>query len=258
MLTQQAVEEHRRSIDLSTSHLLDYIEREVEGIVTKTISSALLAIPRTKDGGVKSSGRTVAKLVDVEKEFRSTLRKSGYEPCLTAFVSNYHEQISEFNLLYKMMTGTNPKYGEFGGQYLEKYLELSLQSLYHHSEIVASNLRAVLVGSLGSPSVEDLVNRISDCIRKLTRVVPKAKDQLVTFFRIAGNHAYMSLEEVSGKQVYMYVGSRPTENTRDFCDKLMRAKRAYTKSEIMQMDSQQIDPFSTCGGHGCMHWWALS
>jgi len=58
-----------------------------------------------------------------------------------------------------------------------------------------------------------------------------------------------------GLDKFMYSGPLD-ENTREFCEKLLRGGEFYSKDKIAAMDNGQTqDVFTTCGGFNCRHKW---
>lgn len=266
MISQELVEAHSGRILRASLAFEQKVSEEIDGVVA-SVSSFVVHSLKTQEGVVVQSPENAKRILDVDSVFKQALDTSEYYPNLLAFVGGFVDQVDEFMDLYEeMRRDVRQSHGAFLPQVMftdEDRELLSHQAaaavvmLDGHSTQTLHELRQLLVRSLGESNIAELIKGISESIRKMTKVGPMAKDQLIVFFRSIGSLAYRRIESSGRILKYSYVGPQD-KKVRGFCASLLGGSK-FTRNEISAMDNGQVHGvFDNCGGYGCRHWWAVS
>lgn len=248
MVTQDSVEQHAANLQKLGDSLKDRIELEVEKVVVGVLGKVL-----NKDR---------KDLNDLASIFQTELDSSDYYLVLQAFVSNFSIQVHAFGNFYRAMQDSRrlPSFSipTKDRSSLAQHGANVLMVLERESHLAKATILDLVARSGGGVDEPLLVKGLSEGIRRLTRVVPIARDHQLLYFRMVGNSVYRSVEEQGVRLEYSYVGSRG-ETNREFCAKLLDSNRRYTREEILDMENGQVgDAFVGAGGHGCVHWWKVA
>jgi hypothetical protein len=258
MITQEKIDQHANRVETLITSFACQVSSEID-LVVAGVSAHLLETLKLKDGKVRQIPDNSSAILGVENVFHSLLNKSSFYPAILALISSFVDQVDEFREMYAMMADGLPdmQLDEDDNEVLGNQAAAALGAIEGQVLKVGLDLRNLLARSLGEMGVSDLVQGVSDVIRKLTRVEPIAKDQLILFFRMIGNLVYRSVEEKGYVGKYSFVGPND-ERSRDFCNKLSSGDKFF-RHEIDSMDNGQIPGvFDTGGGYGCRHWWVLA
>lgn len=261
-MTQEQVELHSATVDQVVSEFSGRVSSSVDEVVGK-VSSWLLDNLSVKSGRVSANPENSAKLIEVVAAVRRAITESDYYPAAVDFVSSFHEQVDHFSDLYSSMGSELPTVilSEEDHDVLADQAAAALIVLEAEVARVLVNLKTVLSRSIGGVAIGELTGVVSEVIRRLNRVEPIARDQLLLFFRVVANLAYTNIER-SGKQLlYKYVGPR-SEESRDFCKACSTRSNdpgSFTREDIAALDNRQVpDVMCAGGGYGCRHWWAIA
>ncbi len=257
MVTQDMVDAHANRVKEVVLAFEERVAVEIDSVVAETSSRALATLS-TSRGVVRQTQENARKTLAIEDVFKKSLDASEYYPTVLAFVTNFADQVGEFTDFYgEMSKGLRiPDMELKDGDYdvLSHQAGVAMSTLEGYPMKVTFELRQLLARSLGESNVSELVQGISDVIRKMTKVGPIAKDQLVIFLRLVGSLVYKNVEDLGHSLTYAYVGSEPT---RDFCSSLFG--KHLTREEIATLENDQFpNVMVSGGGHGCGHWWAIS
>jgi hypothetical protein len=258
MVSRLSVSEHARRVDDLVSRFANQVDVEIDAVVV-ALTAYIVDTLVVEDGVVKQIPENSAAILHIDALFQKELNRSGFYAAVVALVSNFVDQVDEFRVLYEEMSSGLPEMSldENDSEVLANQAAAAMGALEGQVFKVNVDLRQLLTRSLGELKVSELVQGVNDVVRKLNRVEPIARDQLILFFRMVGNLVYSSVEETGRMAEYHYVGP-DDDRARDFCSTLV-GNRVYSRMEIDSMDNGQVaGVFSNCGGHGCRHWWALA
>lgn len=262
MVDQEFVDQHAARIDAVSANFLEQLTQVMEGVRLR-VNAKLLSALTVDEGWVTATPENSSAIRGIDRLYSDELKASNYHTVVLAFVSMLSLQMGEFQAVYARAETEYPrlkglfKLTDDDAAVLADQAGAALQALETKSMDAVSALRNLSSRSLGGVLVSDLIEAVSDSIRKVSEVEQMGRDQLTTFFRLVGNLVYSNLEEAGLVLLYKVVGVRDSKN-RPFCAKLLDADQAYTRAEINLMDNGQIPGvFENVGGYGCRHWFAL-
>lgn len=260
MVLQTLIDAHAAKIEVLAGEFQKQVEDQVElvvGVMTSYIHRSL----SIKDSVVEQTRANVLMIRGIEDIFNRALSMSGYYSVMQAFVATFADQIDEFRTFYDelqvqfglpamiLTTDDRAVLVEQAGAAVAALESAVLTSSY--------SIRQLTARSLGGIEVDILVQGVTDIIRKLSNVVPMAKDQLIVFFRLVGSLVYKNVEAAGYKVRYTYVGPSD-EKVRDFCANLVDSNANYSRAEIDDMDNGQVPGvFENGGGYNCRHWFEM-
>lgn len=250
MVDQSAVDAHAGRVAALVRAFAEHVALEVEDVIAQTVSYIIDNL-QLEEGRVRQVPQNSSLILGIEQMFQSALSKSAFFPVVMAFVSGFVDQVDEFSAMHDgPMLLTSEDHEVLGNQ-----AAAAIGAIEGQVYRIVTDLRNLLARSLGEVGLSELVTGVSDVIRKLNRVEPIAKDQLLLFFRTVGSLVYRSVDH-AGERKYAYVGP-VDDDVRDFC--LLLAGKQYSMAEIDSMDNGQVPGvFHTGGGYGCRHWWAMA
>lgn len=259
MVTQGMVDEHAARIDELVAVFQAQVSIEVEAIVT-TVTAHLLRTLEVRRGVIEQTSLNSAEIRMVDDVFAKALKSSSYYQVIQIFVSEFSTQVDEFKVMYEEMKKGTSLPGLFfvddDRAILTAQAGASLSAIESLSLQVTYDLRQLSSRYLGGVEMADLVQGVSEAIRKLAKVGPLAKDQLIVFFRLIGSLFYRNLENAGYAVVYTYVGPMDDKN-RAFCSALISGG-PFSRNQIDAMDNGQVaGVFENAGGFGCRHWWEV-
>lgn len=250
MIPQEKIDQHAGRMGSLISLFSEQIFIEVDSIVTD-LSTYMLKTLHVKDGKILQTPENSGSTLSTENVFQSLLSRSNFYPAILALVSSFVDQVDEFRDLHSSTFNFNLP--ESDHEILGNQAASAIGTIEGQVFRVSVELRGLLGRSLGESMLSSLVNEVTDVVRKLNRVEPIAKDQVMLWFRLFGHLTYKAVEESGQALAYSYVGAG--ETSREFCAKLAGGGR-FSREEISAMDNGQMpDAFVNCGGHGCKHFW---
>ena len=258
MLLQDLVEAHADRVSRSVADLEEKMAVEMDAVAARVSSYALSVFPVTGKMSRHPADFTDGVLA-IEDEFGRVLVASGFNPLVLAFVSNFVGQVDEFATLYGEMGPGLPEIflAEDDVEVLSNQAAAAILVIEGHSLRANLELRQLLSRSLGEPGALVLAEGISEIVRKVFRIGPVARDQVMLFFRNVGILAYRRGESLGKVLKYSCVGPMGGKH-RKFCASLI-GKGPFTREEIGAMDNGQVPGvFDNCGGYGCKHWWGIA
>lgn len=262
MIDQDFVDQHADRIDAVVENFSEQIAQAIEGVRVRTVSR-LLSELSIENGWITATPENSKAIRGVDKVFSEELSSSNYYATILAFVSMLSLQIDEFISTYSAAERSYPQLrglfhlSDADSAVLADQAGATLQAAEAKALEAVVALRILSSRSLGGVLTSDLIESVSDIIRKVSEVEQMGRDQLTTFFRLVGNLVYSNLEELGLKPLYKFVGIRDSRN-RPFCASLLDANILYTREEIDAMDNGQLPGvFDNAGGYGCQHWFTL-
>lgn len=253
MLSQARVDRHLSKVRDVGSVLLAAVGEEVDAVVSDVVDHVLRSLV-VKKGTVVHSARNVELLLGIEAVFLRILDRSNFYIILSAFASDFVYQVDDFFDMSEEMGLPSVSLTHDDMEALSAQVAASLSIMEGEAVRVNLELRRLLAMSLGDQDLAGLVKGISEVIQKLTKVVPIAVDQCITWFRVLGNLWYRNIEALGVPLLYSYVGAG---GEREFCSDLIESGAEHTRDSIEAMSNNQVvDCFNGCGGYGCMHFWS--
>jgi hypothetical protein len=249
VVPQNLIDEHAEGMATLASSYVEQVAESVDLVIADVVGH-LASTKKLSRATISGLPQFVAKAID----------RSGYYSVAVAFASDLSQQVGEFLRLYREMGGHLP-----GVELTDAYMdELTDQAVAASSVIEAEAARVVTnVGrstshSIGALDAQRVAKGVSEDIRRLSKVEPIFLEQQILFFRNVGRLVYSDLEASGRPPRYSYVGPSG-DGGREFCKNLLSGGKTHSLSDILAMDNEQVgDALVSCGGYGCMHWWAVA
>lgn len=256
MVPQSMVEAHARRINSLVSVFSARVSQSVEEVVNSVV--AHVSGLSVEDGRLSQTQENATAILGIEVVFQRALNVSGFYENILAFVANFSDQVDEFREMHAEMGLIPFSISQDGSDILAEQAGMAVAVLEAQVFKITAELRLLLSRSLGTLTLAELVQGTSEVMRRLTRVEPLARDQVILFFRMVGDLAYQSEEDAGGVLEYRYVGAS-NDSPRDFCSSLLGSNKSYSRVDILNMDNGQVAGVFHCGGgYGCMHWFEAS
>lgn len=223
------------------------------------------------DGSIERTLGNVRALRNIDAMFTRAMDEAGYSALLETFVGQFPQQLSSIqqileDIIPQLSARLNEEIRPFVLTARDKAALLAEQSatvdqLRDVVEYGATVAKQKALLSVGGMTFRDLSDLISDqCDTTAGNAKTLADTSMNVFYRTANERAFELIERdiPEIEQKYEYAGPLDDRN-RPFCRKLMRARKAYTRAEIDQMDNGNLpNVWLTAGGFRCRHCWIIS
>jgi hypothetical protein len=241
-------------IDSRRSSALSDLQRKLSeeaDLLSAKVAASIAASRVGEDAGLSRGSK---EILAIERAFQAAVDASDYYPTLLAFVGSFAEQIDDFELVHEHLPPARDLLTEEDSDALSDQVAAAALALETKVTSVQIELRQFLSRSLGDADVSELVQRTCAIVRRVSEVMPIAKDQWNTWFRLLSSLAFKRAEERGLKLRYAYVGLRG-RSTRKFCARLS-SRDDYTLDEVSSMSNGQVGgALVNGGGYGCDHVW---
>lgn len=259
MVVQSDIDKHAARIDTLTSEFSRQVSSEIDKVV-EDVAAHVMRTLDIKGGVIEQTRMNAVEIRLIENAFIASLNASGFHGIVQAFISQFPDQLDEFESLYnEMRDGTDLppiQFVEDDRAIISAQAGAALAAIESQTLRARADLRQLVSRFMGGIEVSELISGVSDIIRRLTLVVPIARDQLMVFFRLIGSLVYSNVENSGVLLRYAYMGDSDDRN-RKFCAGLV-GKGSFSRSEIDQMNNGQVaGVFENSGGYGCRHWWVI-
>jgi len=191
-------------------------------------------------------------IVQAKDAIDAALSLGSYQRVILEFTDKEVDRELEFFAKILPTLPVEVNYSSLDADAISSLVYFTHKSLIDYGKSVSAKLSRTLTAVAFGYRKEIAEEYFSKEIDKLRRMAPLFAFQLMLTFRAIGYSIFSSSD---AELEYSYYGGLTTESSRNFCKKLDKRQQPMLMGGIERLQSSMPNPFISCGGYGCLHWW---
>jgi hypothetical protein len=257
---------HGRWIDSLTGAYDKQLGSITSKAKARTLATIQSRLTTDSDGRIAANEANQKILRGIEKTYRKELKAAGLDKATVAFTRQFPGQIGFFEETLKLLNTALPEPLPLPRLSARDTREIaavqvnSIDQITDAVEIVAKQARQRALLQIGAVGVEELAELLSVSFdTAAAKASTLAETAISTYYRTVTDRGYQAIEKESGRELLFEYTGPEDKLTRPFCRALLKAGKAYTRTQIDAMKNGQLpNAMRTNGGYRCRHQWILA